>query len=163
MIPKRIVIDTNVCLDLFVFRDPRWDALLAALRDRSVDAVTRDDCRREYRIVLGYSHLPLDVESKARCEHEFDTLITCLPTVVPSDGDRRLPICKDRDDQKFLELARDAGADTLITKDKALLKLARKTARDGLFKIMLPETWVREGQFGNGIESFIAPTSPPGS
>jgi hypothetical protein len=28
--PKRIVIDTNVCLDLFVFHDPRWAALLAA-------------------------------------------------------------------------------------------------------------------------------------
>src|SRR6185369_16914273 len=29
--PKRIVIDTNVCLDLFVFQDPRWASLLAAI------------------------------------------------------------------------------------------------------------------------------------
>ena len=29
--PKRIVIDTNVCLDLFVFQDPRWASLLEAI------------------------------------------------------------------------------------------------------------------------------------
>jgi hypothetical protein len=29
----------------------------------------------------------------------------------------------------------------LITKDKALLKLARRLAREGMFKVMLPESW----------------------
>ncbi len=142
MTPQRIVIDTNVCLDLFVFRDPRWASLLTALQERKVDAVTRDDCRKEWRIVLGYAHLPLDADSKVRSEVEFDSLITCLPAVAATDNDVRLPLCKDRDDQKFLELARDSGAAVLITKDKALLKLARKTARVGLFRIMLPETWI---------------------
>ena len=146
MIPKRIVIDTNVCLDLFVFRDLRWTPLLTALQDGSVEAVTRADCRMEWQIVLGYAHLPLDLQSRARSTIEFDALITCLATVGPSDNALQLPICKDRDDQKFLELARDSDASILITKDKALLKLARKTARDGMFSIMLPETWVRLGQ-----------------
>ena len=36
-------------------------------------------------------------------------------------------------------------ADILITKDKALLKLARKTAKAGMFKIMLPEGWTLPG------------------
>ncbi|HEU4777610.1 MAG TPA: PIN domain-containing protein, partial [Telluria sp.] len=48
MIPapaQRIVLDTNVCLDLFVFRDPRWSDLLAALESGAVEAVTRADCR----------------------------------------------------------------------------------------------------------------------
>jgi predicted nucleic acid-binding protein len=69
MIPapaKPIVIDTNVCLDLFVFRDPRWAPLLAALESGRVRAVTRADCRDEYRIVLHYSHLPLDDDAAAR-------------------------------------------------------------------------------------------------
>jgi hypothetical protein len=55
----------------------------------------------------------------------------------------RLPVCTDRDDQKFLEIARDADAQILVTKDKALLKLARKTAQAGMFRIMLPEAWVK--------------------
>jgi len=37
-----------------------------------------------------------------------------------------LPRCKDPDDQKFLELAARTGANLLVSKDKALLRLARK-------------------------------------
>jgi predicted nucleic acid-binding protein len=54
-----------------------------------------------------------------------------------------LPVCKDRADQKFLEIARDAGASVLITKDKALLKLAA-LERAGMFKVLVPEAWTLE-------------------
>lgn len=143
MIPKRIVLDTNVCLDLFVFRDQRWASLLAALHARDVAAVTRADCRTEWQIVLGYSHLPLDEASRERSAAEFDALIDCVEHADDTGNCVPLPKCRDPDDQKFLELARDAQADILITKDKALLKLARKIARAGLFAIMTPEHWVR--------------------
>jgi putative PIN family toxin of toxin-antitoxin system len=143
MIPvpvKPIVIDTNVCLDLFVFRDPRWAPLLAALESGELVAVTRADCRDEYLAVLKYPHLPLDEASRAEAAQRFDAL---LQVVAPDAKHLRLPVCTDRDDQKFLEIARDAGAEVLVTKDKALLKLARRTAREGLFKIMLPEAWLK--------------------
>jgi putative PIN family toxin of toxin-antitoxin system len=137
---QAIVLDTNVCLDLFVFHDPRWAPLLAALERGELTAVTRADCRDEYRIVLHYPHLPLDDDSRAIAAEQFDRLIT---VVAPDSKPIRLPVCSDRDDQKFLELARDAGASILVTKDKALLKLGRKTAQGGLFRIMLPEAWVK--------------------
>ncbi|MES2259313.1 MAG: putative toxin-antitoxin system toxin component, PIN family [Pseudomonadota bacterium] len=139
--PKRIVLDTNVCLDLFVFHDPRWANLLAAIEGGAVEAITRADCRDEYLIVLHYKHLPLDEDSRPRSAARFDALIK---VVAPQVSGIRLPVCSDRDDQKFLELARDAQADILITKDKALLKLARKLAKAGMFKIMLPEAWTPE-------------------
>ncbi len=142
MIPKRIVIDTNVCLDLFVFRDPRWAGLLTALQERTVEAVTREDCRTEWLKVLEYKHLPLDQQSRPQATVEFDSLITCITAEsMRTRAEVRLPVCSDPDDQKFLELARDADAQTLITKDKALLKLARRTARAGLFGIITPEKW----------------------
>ncbi len=142
MIPTRIVLDTNVCLDLFVFHDPRWNALLAALRERRVQAVTRDDCRMEWLTVLGYRHLPLDDTSRSRAATEFDALISrYVPAPDTVRSNVLLPSCSDRDDQKFLELARDSGAGLLITKDKALLKLAKKTQRAGLFSIIPPERW----------------------
>ena len=50
-----------------------------------------------------------------------------------------LPRCKDRDDQKFLELARDGSADWLVTSDKALLKLARRRKLAHLFRILTPD------------------------
>jgi len=123
-----------------VFRDPRWRDLLAALKKRSVEAVTREDCRMEWLAVLEYSYLPLDNASRPAAAAEFDALIACLPPDrLQPRSEIRLPICRDPDDQKFLELARDAKAHALITKDKALLKLARKTARVGLFGIIRPE------------------------
>lgn len=145
MIPKRIVIDTNVCLDLFVFRDPRWAPLHAALKGRNVEAVTRDDCRMEWLAVLEYKHLPLNADSRPLVAAEFDTLITCIGSQeLNPRTEIRLPVCKDPDDQKFLEIARDAEADVLITKDKALLKLAKRTARAGLFAIIPPEAWLSD-------------------
>lgn len=144
MIPvpaERIVIDTNVCLDLLVFHDPRWASLLAALESGAVEAVTRADCRDEYNIVLHYPHLPLDDASRPVAASRFDALVTVM---APDASPVRLPVCTDRDDQKFLEIARDTSASVLITKDKALLKLARKLGQAGLFRIMLPEAWVKE-------------------
>ena len=137
--PQKLVLDTNVCLDLFVFNDPRWAGLLAAMQSGAVQAITREDCRMEYLVVLNYPHLPLDEASRAIAISRFDALIT---VVTPPVSGVRLPVCSDRDDQKFLELARDASADILITKDKALLKLARKTVKAGMFQIMVPEKWL---------------------
>ncbi|MGB9989591.1 putative toxin-antitoxin system toxin component, PIN family [Pseudoduganella rhizocola] len=139
--PKRIVIDTNVCLDLFVFHDPRWAGLLAAMESGAVEAITRADCRDEYNIVLHYSHLPLDESTRPQAAARFDALIK---VVAPPESGVRLPVCTDKDDQKFLELARDAQAHTLITKDKALLKLAKRLAREGMFRVITPEKWSLE-------------------
>jgi putative PIN family toxin of toxin-antitoxin system len=141
MIPKRVVLDTNVCLDLFVFRDPRWAALDAALRDGAIEAVTRKDCRMEWLAVLQYEHLPLDEASRTKAASEFDAMIRCAEESAPPSTGVRLPLCSDKDDQKFLETALAEQAGVLITKDKALLKLARKTARAGLFRIVPPQDW----------------------
>jgi predicted nucleic acid-binding protein len=45
--------------------------------------------------------------------------------VVPEGEAPPLPRCKDRDDQKFLELAARCDANMLVSKDKALLTAAR--------------------------------------
>lgn len=138
-VPKKVVIDTNVCLDLFVFNDPRWAKLVSAIERGAVEAVTRSDCRDEYNIVLHYKHLPLDDASRPLAAARFDQLIK---VVAPPESGIKLPVCSDKADQKFLEIARDAQAEVLITKDKALLKLARRLAREGMFKVMLPEKWI---------------------
>jgi putative PIN family toxin of toxin-antitoxin system len=143
MIPNRLVLDTNVVLDLFVFHDPRWARLLNALQSGAVHGVTRADCRNEWMHVLHYPHLPLDADARAAASAEFDKLIlmTDSPAAIAT---ATLPACSDRDDQKFLELARDSQAAILITKDKALLKLARRTLKAGMFRILTPEAWLRE-------------------
>jgi putative PIN family toxin of toxin-antitoxin system len=142
MIPKRIVIDTNVCLDLFAFQDPRWNKLLEALQNGQLLAVTTSDCRDEWLAVLKYPHLPVTDENKDRIMSDFDRYISCIAPAPKSEI--RLPICTDKDDQKFLELARDAEVDALITKDKALLKLARKMRVLGLARVEVPEKFIAQ-------------------
>lgn len=149
MIPKtptRIVLDTNVCLDLFVFRDPRWQVLHQALREGQLQAITREDCRREWQLVVAYPKLGLGAPAQAEVMAAFDATIVTLPLTdtMPSLSRAVLPVCRDPDDQKFLEIARDSGAALLITKDKALLKLARKTHKAQLFRILSPEAWTAE-------------------
>lgn len=143
MIPNRIVIDTNVLLDLFVFRDPRWALLHQALERGEVQAWTRADCSKEWQIVLGYSHLPLDDDSRQQALQQASSLLHQWEGEPDSAA---LPVCRDRDDQKFLELARDVAASVLITKDKALLKLARQMKKRASFSIMTPQAWVEAWQ-----------------
>ncbi len=156
MIPKlvpRLILDTNVCLDLFVFRDPRWQALLSAMRAGEVECLTRADCRTEWTLVLAYTKLGLDAPAQQAATAEFDSLIR-LTGDLQTEGPA-LPVCKDSDDQKFLELAASCGADCLITKDKALLKLARRTRKLGLFDIMSPSQWVATHE-----QATLASTTP---
>ena len=149
MIPKaapmamqRVVLDTNVCLDLFMFQDTRWQVLHDALKHGEIEAVTSASCRMEFILVLGYTKMQLSLESQATLLKEFDQLITLIDSPADFTTAGLLPRCKDGDDQKFLELAYQSRADTLITKDKALLKLARKTIRSQLFRIFTPEAWL---------------------
>ncbi len=157
MIPKRIVLDTNVCLDLFVFEDPRWQQLREALTSGACQAVTSVSCRTEWLLVLDYPHLALTPMLRAQAIQEFDRLIACLPdidaphcpveplvkaTENSAASTIRLPRCRDTDDQKFLELAYQSRATILLTKDKALLKLAGKARRAGLFAILTPQEWI---------------------
>jgi putative PIN family toxin of toxin-antitoxin system len=139
----RIVLDTNVCLDLFVFGDSMCSHVLAALRSGAVQAVTRDDCREEWHRVLHYPQLPIDDRQRPAFREAFDALIQLLPPEASTvgDDDARLPRCADPDDQKFLELALASGASWLLSKDKELLKLDRRTRSTGLFAIRLPQLW----------------------
>jgi len=113
MIPKatqtalqRIVIDTNVCLDLFMFRDPRWQALMDGLKSGEMEAVTSASCRMEFTLVLAYEKMQLSTQSQAAILQEFDQFIRLidLPASTSENSAIKLPLCKDRDDQKFLEL-----------------------------------------------------------
>lgn len=134
----RVVLDTNVCLDAFVFDDPRAAPLLEALVSGTVEAVTRADCRDEWLAVLAYPTLKLDEARRAEAAARFDRLVRWLPDMAP---DEKPPRCRDPDDQKFLELAAASGAAVLFSRDAEVLRLARRTARDCSFDIMKPEDW----------------------
>jgi putative PIN family toxin of toxin-antitoxin system len=135
-----IVLDTNVWLDLLVFDDPRTGALRAALEARRVVAVTDGDCRDEWVRVLGYPLLRLDHSRREAMTAAFDALAHPLLSAA-RQTEPTLPRCRDPDDQKFLQLARDAGARWLLSRDRHLLSLAPRCRREGRFEIATPEAW----------------------
>jgi putative PIN family toxin of toxin-antitoxin system len=138
-LPPRVVLDTNVCLDLFVFGDPRCARLDAALRAGAIEAVTCAACEDEWQAVLAYPQLALEQAVRARAVAAFGARVRRLPqarTATP-----RLPRCADPDDQKFLELAAVAGARWLLSRDRALLALHRRCLRDGGFAVLTPQAW----------------------
>lgn len=137
--PVLAVLDTNICLDLFVFHDTASAFLLKSIQEKNIIAITREDCRDEWLHVLEYSKLALDNSGKAQSRRDFDHFIH-LVNPVKRDY-RLLPICNDKDDQKFMELAYDSHATYLFTKDKALLKLARRSLKNGQFHILSPSQW----------------------
>lgn len=138
----RIVLDSNVCLDLFAFADPAVAPLLAALRTGALIAITDAACREEWLRILDYPKLALDPATRAHCIGEYDALFRPHPRTPDDIEGVALPRCADGDDQKFLELAFAARARWLLSRDHALIVLGRRTARAGLFEIMTPRTWV---------------------
>lgn len=138
----RVVLDTNVLLSLFVFADSRFAPLRQRLVDGAWLALTRADCLGEFRRVLAYPEFALDVATQGAAYTAYEQLVR--PIVADSVLRAVLPRCQDADDQKFLEVARDGGAELLITADKALLKLARRDRLRGLFRIITPDAALAE-------------------
>ena len=129
----RLVLDTNVVLDLVVFRDPGAAPLRAAIEARKVNLLTTAECLSELRRVLGYPEFKLDPTAQERAYAWYAERAELLGGPQPEP---LLPRCRDADDQKFLDLAWAAQAGPLVTKDKALLELARRVAKLGRFAIV---------------------------
>jgi putative PIN family toxin of toxin-antitoxin system len=133
----RIVFDTNVLLSLFVFADSRFAPLRGEVAAGRWTALTSAPCLAEFRRVLDYPLFDLTAERQEQAYADYLALVSTIDG-VPQDA-APLPKCKDRDDQKFLELARDGAAHWLVTADKALLKLRRGRRLEHLFRILTPD------------------------
>lgn len=119
----RIVLDTNVVLDLFHWANVDAVPIMAALEAGRIECLADARTLDELQRVLTYPQLKLTPEMIAERWARYSALVK-----VVADGEAPpLPRCKDRDDQKFLELAARAEADILVSKDKALLKLRGRT------------------------------------
>jgi predicted nucleic acid-binding protein len=126
-----IVLDSNVVLDWLVFRDPSSRAIEAAIRSSRVRWIATSAMRDELEHVLtrvdfsGWNTVPgqiLDVWERWVCR------VDSPPAIAPPARLR----CTDPDDQKFIDLALHAGAAALLSRDRAVLKLARRARPLGL-------------------------------
>jgi putative PIN family toxin of toxin-antitoxin system len=125
-----VVLDTNIVLDLWLYNDAATPALLDALETKTVQWLATQVMRDELERVLGYTHiaqrLTLAQRTSADILAQFDAHVQRMP-VAP----KAVFVCKDADDQKFIDLAAEHTTQ-LISKDKAVLALRNRMARLGV-------------------------------
>jgi uncharacterized protein len=136
-----VVLDSNVWIDILVFDDPATRPIRAALEAQTLTALIDARCLNELTRVLDYPQFARMAVDKTAALGTLARLAQLITPELPAD-ERPLPKCRDRDDQKFLELAHASRADWLVSKDRAVLKLARRTARDFGFQIAQPAPFV---------------------
>ncbi len=136
----RLVLDTNVWLDWLLFGDPDVAPLKAAVAQGRAEIFMDGAGESELARVLAYPFQNRTLDAAAQA----GLLAQCRHIARKSEGESRkaevnlLPKCEDPDDQKFLELALTCGAAFLVTRDRALLGLARHKARPLPYRIVTP-------------------------
>lgn len=134
----RVVLDTNAVLDWLVFGDPRIQPVVDALQSDRLRWVACPAMRQELVYMLGHASLARWSPDGPAALAQFDHLAEIRPDPVanPHVG----PRCRDADDQIFVDLALTVGARWLLTHDRAVLKLARRAAANGL-QVVRPADW----------------------
>jgi uncharacterized protein len=143
MQPKLIVIDSQSLFDWMVFRNPvciRWSV---ALSGHEWKWIFTPQMKAEFDFVAakGFGERwPVDAEAVASAWSLHGRKVEAPPLPGPAT---RLH-CTDADDQKFIDLAVAARAHTLVTRDKALLRLARQALERHGVRVCRPEVWSGE-------------------
>ena len=142
-----VVLDTNIALDVLVFDDPAALPLREALQAGSLQWIATGAMRDELARVLGY---PQIVPRLAFYRLSADDVLAAFDRLSrPVDAAPKAPpTCTDRDDQIFIDLAQSRRSRWLLTRDRALLKLARRAAAHGV-TVCTPESWLARRALAN--------------
>ena len=134
-----IVLDTNVVLDWLLFRDPACGTLGGAFAAGRIRWVASEPMRAELARVLARAHFEAWASRRADLWPKVNA--TCETVAARAlAGDALRLRCSDPDDQMFIDLALSHGARWLLSRDRAVLKLARRAQPLGL-AILTPNAW----------------------
>ena len=121
---SRVVLDTNIVLDAFVFDDPTARPLKSALAAGQLEWIATKAMRDELARVLCYPKIvPRMAYYQVTASHvlaQFDGQATLVDTAPKASV-----TCRDADDQKFIDLAVKHQA-LLLSKDQAVLCMRKR-------------------------------------
>jgi putative PIN family toxin of toxin-antitoxin system len=135
-----IVIDTQIVMDWLVFGDASVQALVERIESGSLRWIGRPAMLEELRHVLGRGVAARYQPDLALIEARFS--MHCEQVGFEPAPAIRL-VCRDRDDQMFIDLAIAAQARWLFSRDRAVLALAKRARAFGL-EIVTPLAWSRQ-------------------
>jgi len=142
-LPTDIILDTNVVLDWLVFEHPPGWRIGEQVMSGTLRWIQSPPMREELVDVLGRLLTQPDLR---RWEHRHaPAMAAALAHAQSVPAPEALPFakrlrCTDPDDQMFIDLAMARSAPWLISRDRALLKLARRAQAHGV-AILTPERW----------------------
>ena len=122
----KVVLDTNIVLDLFVFRDEAVRGLHHDLADGKIQWLASPPMRDELAAVLAYEHIGARLCAANVSAEQVLASFDAHAVIVEAAAASRFT-CRDPDVQKFIDLAVAHGA-RLLSKDKQVLALRRKLA-----------------------------------
>lgn len=126
----RLVIDTNIALDLLVFEDPGCAGLRSALQHGAVVWLATAAMHDELARVLGYPQIARRLQARALPVPQVLAQFNLWSREVPAAA--RAPVCcRDPDDQIFVDLA-VAHRAGLLSKDALVLRLRKRLAALGV-------------------------------
>jgi putative PIN family toxin of toxin-antitoxin system len=134
-----VVLDTNVLLDWLVFRDASVARLATSIETGAIRWIITTPMAAELRSALTRPELVRWQPDSACVEAALAHWAVWLPAPRLDPG-LHCPRCSDRSDQMFIDLAVSAAARWLVTRDRALLRLAR-TTRPLAVAIVPPQRW----------------------
>jgi putative PIN family toxin of toxin-antitoxin system len=115
-----LVLDTNVILDLLVFKDPSTEPIRLLLDAQQVDAVRTPTSMTELIDVIGRPAFKLSQEEQETIIEAWESNSRLLETTAME----RAPFtCRDPDDQVFLDMAYSIRPALLLSKDLRVLEL----------------------------------------
>lgn len=121
---RPVVVDTNVALDLLVFSDPAIAPLRELLDKGRLAWIATQSMRDELERVLAYPHIAARMGfyrvDAARVLAAFDAQAQLVRVAA-----RAAYVCKDADDQKFIDLAAAHRA-VLLSKDRAVTSMRKR-------------------------------------
>jgi putative PIN family toxin of toxin-antitoxin system len=128
--PTRRVLDTNIVLDLWVFDEPKAEALRSSVESGSTQWLATAAMREELARVLAYPQIAKRLTARAL---PADTVLAHFDRHVQlqPDAPKAPYACKDTDDQKFIDLA-VAHTAALHSKDAQVLCMKNRLARCGV-------------------------------
>lgn len=140
---KLVILDTQIVMDWLVFDEPSLAPLIAAVESRHLLWTATVAMKAELMHVIARGVAARYTPDVDRVLAAFEQHCRFVEEPVLS---MVRPRCSDTDDQKFIDLGLGlAAADhaiTLISRDRAVLKVAKRAAKLGL-PILSPAAWLK--------------------
>jgi putative PIN family toxin of toxin-antitoxin system len=127
-----VILDTNTWLDWLLFDDNTVAAIRQRYTDKTIRLIATLRMRDELALVIArpqFQKLFTETRQPDWLMAEFDSLVELVPAPPALFLKDALPhplICKDPDDQIFIDLALSSSPCILVSKDKMVLAVAKR-------------------------------------